>query len=520
MPDADNFQKPLSSDDQKTRIISHQNEQLLQTQNSNPDNKGNSIIRPSLSQSQPIETTHQKVETNKEEDEERKNRQSWNNPRSNIFKIYAICFGFMVFGMNDSSIGAIVLELEDHYNTEYVIISLAFLFSFTGYLIAALICDYFHRFIGRWGTSMLAVFCQLICYIIACTKPPYAVFVLGYAIAGFGNGLLEASWNSWAGNLKTENEVLGILHGSYGLGGILSPTIETAMISDGYYWNKFYFVMIGLAGLSLVNVAWAFRDETPALYKLHISHTGEQAAALRNSDKEDNFESSTNNNQKEKSQQSPAIENINEVSEDVERNTDEPVVMGSRESLKQLFKLKILWVVSFALFTYVGAEVTMGGWVTTFMTETRHGDRDKMGYVSTGFWVGITLGRIVLGFVGGKIHREALMTAIYLSAAIVFVILFWTISQLYVSAVCIALVGFFIGPLYPSVVVVFLNKVPKQFHVNGVGVSTAFGGIGAAIMPFINGAISTTSGPKVLGPFVFSLLTAMLLSWLIVIKFF
>lgn len=48
------------------------------------------------------------------------------------------------------------------------------------------------------------------------------------------------------GNMANANEVLGFLHGCYGLGAVLSPLIATTMITKGQRlpWYTFYYVMV------------------------------------------------------------------------------------------------------------------------------------------------------------------------------------------------------------------------------------------------------------------------------------
>ena len=48
------------------------------------------------------------------------------------------------------------------------------------------------------------------------------------------------------GNMANANEVLGFLHGFYGLGAVLSPLIATTMITKGQRlsWYTFYYVMV------------------------------------------------------------------------------------------------------------------------------------------------------------------------------------------------------------------------------------------------------------------------------------
>jgi fucose permease len=68
-------------------------------------------------------------------------------------------------------------------------------------------------------------------------------------IAGFGNGIEDAAWNAWAGNMANSNEVLGFLHGFYGLGAVLSPLAATSLIAkNGWTWYQFYYIMVRQLG--------------------------------------------------------------------------------------------------------------------------------------------------------------------------------------------------------------------------------------------------------------------------------
>jgi fucose permease len=86
----------------------------------------------------------------------------------------------------------------------------------------------------------------LIAYIVIAVHPPYPVLVIIFMLAGFGNGLADAAWNAWIGNMANPNEVLGFLHAFYGLGAVLAPLIATTMITKGNRlpWYYFYYVMV------------------------------------------------------------------------------------------------------------------------------------------------------------------------------------------------------------------------------------------------------------------------------------
>jgi fucose permease len=177
-------------------------------------------------------------------------------------------------------------------------------------------------------------------------------------------------------------------------------------------------------------------------------------------------------------------------------------------------KNRVVWTLAILLFTYMGVEVAIGGWLVEFMRQERHGENFESGLVSTGFWLGITLGRLVLGFVNDRLgERVALM--FYLGLAIVFELLFWLISQFVVSAVMVAFLGFFIGPLFPVAMVVAAKLLPKHLHTAGIGFAAALGGGGGAVLPFIAGLIAQAKGVQSLQPFALSLLVVLAGLWLV-----
>lgn len=98
-------------------------------------------------------------------------------------------------------------------------------------------------------------------------------------------------------------------------------------------------------------------------------------------------------------------------------------------------------------------------------------------------------------------------------------LLFWLVPQFFVSAVAVALQGFFLGPLFPTAVVVATKSVPKHLHVSTLGFAIAFGGSGAAILPFAVGAIAQSKGVGVLQPIVLALLGVLFVLWVALSSF-
>ncbi|KAF2706718.1 MFS general substrate transporter [Pleomassaria siparia CBS 279.74] len=391
----------------------------------------------------------------------------WNHPRLNMWRTLAAFWSFVVMGSNDAAYGALIPYLQQYYHLTFLVISLVFLSPLAGYTASALLNNSIHLKFGQRGVAVIAPGCHLIAYIIIAVHPPYPVLVVIFMLAGFGNGLADAAWNAWIGNMANPNEVLGFLHAFYGLGAVLSPLIATTMITKGSRmpWYYFYYVMIGMAAIELATSVSAFYKATGAVFRANNPRT---------TDTKDN---------------------------------------RMKEALVHLPNARVTWICALFLLGYVGVEVALGGWIVKFMLEVRSGGDFASGMTATGFWMGITVGRLVLGFVTPKLG-EKLAIAIYLPITMGLELFFWLVPSFYVSAVAVALQGFFLGPLFPAAVVAATKLLPRHLHVSAIGFAAAFGGSGAAIFPFAVGAIAQAKGVQVLQPVVLALLGVILMLWL------
>ncbi|KAL7621832.1 hypothetical protein AAE478_007332 [Parahypoxylon ruwenzoriense] len=403
--------------------------------------------------------------------------QRWNYPRKNISRVAACFWSFVVMGSNDAAYGPLIPYIQDHYNLTYLIVSLIFLTPFVGYTAAAFLNNAVHLKLGQRGVALVCSVCHLISYLIIAVHPPYPVLMIAFMIAGFGNGIADAAWNAWIGDMAHANEILGFLHGLYGAGAVLSPLVATTMITKGNLpWYSFYYLMasllishcgskIGMAGLEVVTSVTCFWTATAHEYRESLAkHSDSSKGSLK-------------------------------------------------EALLKRPAARVTWLCALFLLGYVGLEVALGGWIVEFMIQVRQGEPFASGMAATGFWLGLTIGRVVLGFITPRIG-EKLAIAIYLPVTMGLELLFWLVPQFIVSAVAVGLQGFFIGPLFPAAIVAMSKLLPRHLHVGAIGFAAAFGGSGAAVLPFAVGAIAQAKGVQVLQPIVLALLGVILLFWI------
>ncbi|CCC10916.1 unnamed protein product [Sordaria macrospora k-hell] len=289
------------------------------------------------------------------------NKTTWNASRTSIVRFLLICYSFILMGMSDGAIGALIPYLETYYSISYTVVSLVFLSPFIGYLLAALFNNLIHHHFGQRGVAILGPLCRLIGFIPMACHPPYPALPVVMLFTGFGNGIEDSAWNAWVGNMKKANELLGIIHGCYGLGATIGPLIATSMVTKGgLEWYTFYYVLVGVNGVELLAMTAAFWTATKEVYRAGIAES---------------------------------------ESEDVADDVDEEGAAGGgneggnkRTTTRTVMRDPIPWIVAMFLLGYVGAEVSLGGWIVTFMLKVRHAEPFNAGLTVTFFWLGLTVG--------------------------------------------------------------------------------------------------------------------------------
>jgi len=147
------------------------------------------------------------------------------------------------------------------------------------------------------------------------------------------------------------------------------------------------------------------------------------------------------------------------------------------------------------------------------MLRVRKASPYDAGISGTGFWAGMAAGRASLGFVTER-YGERLCVSIYLAICIALQLIFWLVPQFIVSAIAVAFLGFFLGPMFPGGVMMAAKLLPKHIHVSALGFAMALGGTGGTVFPFAIGAIAAKRGVNVLQPIILALIAVVAMIWL------
>lgn len=165
------------------------------------------------------------------------------------------------------------------------------------------------------------------------------------------------------------------------------------------------------------------------------------------------------------------------------------------------------------IFAYQGAEVSISGWVVSYLIAYRGGDPTKVGYVTAGFWAGITLGRFVLSHAAPRLG-EKMFVYIVTAGAVALQLLVWFVPNVIGDAVAVSIVGLLLGPVYPCAQTIFTRLLPMKIQTTAVSFIASAGSSGGAVVPLMTGLLSQAVGTFVLHPMCIGMYAVMTACWL------
>jgi fucose permease len=366
-------------------------------------------------------------------------------------------FAFILIGANDGAFGVLIPSLRTHYGIDKATVGLLFLMQTIGYLIAAFNTGLLVEKLGNRRFLILGTLSFLLGALALSLMAPFDTVLVTMLLLGFGVAIIDAGLNAYIAGMPRNAALLNYLHAFYGAGALLGPLIASTILTIRWGWNSVYFVWIGMSLILLVGFRLIF----------------------------------------EKDQSS-------------QRSEEAPQSEGN--ILVTTLRLPIVWIAAFFLLVYVGAEVSVGSWVYSFLTEERHISILFSGWLVSGYWLGLTLGRVALARVALRIGNARLVQCC-LVGAIAAALIFWLVPLYPASAFGLCLLGFSFGPIYPITISFLSNSVSHRVLPGAVGFLASLGSIGGAMFPWLTGILAQRVGLWSLMPLVILLTLAMICLW-------
>lgn len=346
---------------------------------------------------------------------------------------------FIALGMPDGLLGIAWPSMRADFAIPLDSLGMLLFAAVTGYMTSSFLSG---ALIARMGVgNLLAVSCALtgsalVGYTLV---PSWWMMVLLGVMAGLGAGAIDAGLNTYVAAHFGEG-LMQWLHASYGIGITLGPIIMTMALTTLNSWRVGYRIVGGFQFLMAISFVitlswWNAREEVSA----------------------------TSGREK--------------------RLTDYKTPMG-----KTLRRPRV-WLSVLLFFLYVGAEVSLGTWAYSLLTESRGVPPKMAGFWAGGYWATFTIGRILAGLYARRLGINILIQGGIALAFLGAVLLWWNPFQS-ANLLAVALIGIAIAPIFPAMMSGTSQRVGAHFAANTIGMQMAAAGMGTAVIPSLLGVLA------------------------------
>lgn len=384
-------------------------------------------------------------------------------PSVKIGLILLAYVAFIALGMPDGLLGVGWPSMRAGFQVPLDALGFFMFASTAGYLSASFASGFLLRKMGVGG--LLAASCgltglALLSYTIV---PAWWIMVLLGLFGGLGAGAIDAGLNTYVAANFTEG-LMQWLHASYGIGVTLGPILMT----------------FGLASLN----TWHFGYRVVAIFQIVLAITFFATMKM--------WGPKTKQND----------------------SKEEKKITEYKTSYKETIRQPEVWLSMLLFVLYVGAEMGLGAWAYTFLTEGR-GIATK----TAGFWAGsfyglFTVGRILAGLYAKRlgVNKTILIGCV---GAIIGAIMLWWNPVSIVSLIGVVVIGFAIAPIFPALMSGTSSRVSPRFAANTIGFQMMSAGIGGALLPTLMGVFARRISLETIPVFMFAQLVALLVVYLV-----
>jgi fucose permease len=370
---------------------------------------------------------------------------------------------FVLFGVVLGAVGVLLPAQMRTYHVDQATIGTTFVANAGGFVLASVLAGPLgHRHGVRRvlaGTSLTLV----VSFLTMAAGPPLAVLVLANGVAGAASGLAEGILNVHVTSLPSASRQLNRLHGFFGVGALLGPLLAAGLLTvTGWQAVPLALTALALPAAAVGWLAFPHRDRDP------LVHPPEPVAMAADAAEEGT-------------------------------PTRPP---GGRAALRAVaLEPAALWAGAL-LAIYVGLEASVGNWGYTYLVAARGVGGLLAGYTSSGYWFGLTAGRFLSTPATVRLRSpDRLLTVSIAGAGVACAVLWAAPSTAGLASLSFVLLGFFLGPVFPTTMLVSPRLITARLVPTMIGALGAVGVAGGALFPWIGGTVIQLAGAWTLPPY-------------------
>lgn len=347
-----------------------------------------------------------------------------------------IYVAFISLGLPDSLLGSAWPAMQPSLGVPVSYAGIIAMIIAGGTVVSSLLSERLTKKLGTGlvtASSVLLTAIALFGFSISNSFVLLCLFAVPY---GLGAGAVDAALNNFVA-LHYSSRHMSWLHCFWGVGAAVSPYIMSYFLMGGQSWNNGYrtvsIIQFALTAILFISVPlWKKKGAA--------SETGQSGEKAK--------------------------------------------------SLKEIWAIPGVRYVLLAFFGYCAAEGTAGLWASSYLVMAKGIEREIAAQFASLFYIGITAGRFVCGFVANKLGDRR-QIRLGLAVMVLGIFLVWLpvpVSQL--SLIGLIVIGVGCAPVYPAIIHATPDNFGKENSQAIIGVQMASAYIGSTFMPPLFGFIA------------------------------
>lgn len=157
---------------------------------------------------------------------------------------------------------------------------------------------------------------------------------------------------------------------------------------------------------------------------------------------------------------------------------------------------KLVVLIALLLCLYIGAEVSYGSWIYSYVLKMNLGNEDMAAYLTSIFWGALTAGRLIGVPVAARLRPRTILLADLIGCFIsIGIAILWS-SSLTAITIATVSIGLSMASIYPTA----LTFAERRMRITGqvTGFLIVGGSSGGMIVPLIIGQMFDSMGPRVM----------------------
>ena len=364
-----------------------------------------------------------------------------------------IYLAFISLGLPDALLGAAWPTMYKEFDVPVSYAGVITMIIAAGTIISSLFSDRITKKFGAGKVTAVSVAitaAAMLGFSVSTSIVPLFLIALPY---GLGAGSVDAALNNYVA-LNYESRHMSWLHCMWAVGATTGPYIMGIALTGGMHWNGAYLI---IGSIQVVLSAIIFLS-LPLWKKVNGS------------------------SQSQSTQEKPV-------------------------PLKEVVKIKGAKEVMLCFFCYCALEQTVMVWTSTYLNLWRDISAENAASFAGMFFIGITVGRAISGFVTMKLNDTQM---IRLGEVIIALGLMMVLIP--IEILCLAgfvMIGLGCAPVYPSII----HSTPEHFGADKsqavIGIQMASAYVGTLLMPPVFGFIANHTTPGVFPFYLTAILVIM-----------